>query len=57
MTFSTEENMDLIEVIVFSREELPHKYLAPCKIVEKTGISRSSIRRMVEKETLNSSST
>ena len=48
-TVSTEENMDLIEELICSQEE-PHSHLAPRKIAEKTGISRSSIRRMVKKE-------
>ena len=56
-TVSTGENMDLIEELVCSQETRSHTHLAPRKITEQTGISRSSIRRMVKKETLNNSST
>ena len=55
-TVSPEENMDLIEQWVCSQEERPHTHLAPRRIAEQTRISRSSIRRMMKKETLNSSS-
>ena len=54
-TFCTEENMDLIEKLVFSQEERPYMHLVPRRIAEQTGISRSLIRRMVKKEILNSS--
>ena len=48
IAISTEENMDLMEELVSSQEEQPHTHLAPRKIVEQTGISRSPIRRMVK---------
>ena len=41
--FLRKKNMDLIE-------EQPHTHLATRKIAEQTGISRSSIRRMVKKK-------
>ena len=50
--FSTEENMDLIEELVCSQKERPHTHLAPRKLAEQRRISRSSIRRMVEKRNL-----
>jgi len=41
-TVTTEENADLIE-------DAPQTHLAPRKIAEQTGISRSSVRRMVKR--------
>ena len=46
---ATEENTDLIEELICSQEEAPHTHLAPRKIAEQTGISRSSIRRMMKR--------
>ena len=46
---TTEENTDLIEELICSQEEAPHTHLAPRKIAEQTGISRSSIRRMIKR--------
>ena len=53
-TVFTEENMDLKEALVWSKEVRPHTHLASRKIAEEAGIIRSLIRRMVKKETLNS---
>ena len=39
----TEENTDLIEELICSLEEATHTHVAPRKIAEQTGISRSSI--------------
>ena len=50
-TVTTEENMDLVEELICSQEE-PHTHLAPRKIAEQTGISRTSIRRMIKKRNL-----
>ena len=41
-TVSTEENVDLIEELVCSKERQPHTHLAPVKIAKETGISPSS---------------
>ena len=41
---STKENMDLIEVLVWLQEDQPHTHLAPRKIAEQTGTSRSSLQ-------------
>ena len=46
---TTEENADLIEELICSQEEAAHTNLVPCKIAKKTGISRSSIRRMIKR--------
>ena len=46
---TTEENTDLIEELIFSQEEAPHTHVAPRKIAKQTGISRSSIRRMIKR--------
>ena len=40
---TTEENTDLIEELICSLEEATHTHLAPRKIAEQIGISRSSI--------------
>ena len=48
----TEENTNLIENLICSQEEAPHTHLEPRKIVEQTGISRSSIRRMINRRRL-----
>ena len=48
-TVSVEEIMDLIEELICSQEERPHMGLATRKIAKQTGISRSSIQRMVKK--------
>ena len=46
---TTEETTDLIEELIFSQEEAPHTHLVHRKIEEQTGISRSSIRRMIKR--------
>ena len=45
---STEENTDLIKEVICSQEDAPHTHVAPRKIAEQTGISRSSIRRTIK---------
>ena len=46
---ATEENTVLIEELICSQEEAPHKHLAPRKIAEQTGVSRLSIRRIIKR--------
>ena len=46
---TTEENTDLIEELICSQEEVLHTHLAPRKTAEQTGISRSSVRRMIKR--------
>ena len=41
---TTEENTDLIEELICSQEKAPYTHLAPRKIAEQTGMSRSRIR-------------
>ena len=48
---TTEENTDLIEEMICSQEEAPYTHLAPRKIAKQTGMSRSSIRRMIKTRT------
>ena len=48
-TVTTEENTDLMKELICSQEEAPHTRLAPRKIAEQTGISRSSIRRLIKR--------
>ena len=38
--------------MVCSQEQPSHAHLAPRKIAEQTGISRSSVRRVAKKETM-----
>ena len=44
-----EENTDFIEELTCWQEQAPYTNLAPSKIAEQTGISRSSIRRMAKR--------
>ena len=46
---TTEENTDLTEELICSLEDAPYTNLAPRKIAEQTGISRSSITRIIKK--------
>ena len=48
MSVTIEENTELIEELICSQEEAPHTHLAPRQIAEQTGVSRSSIRRMIK---------
>ena len=52
VTVCTKENMDMVEELVCSQEEKPHTHSAPRKIAEQTGLSRSSIRRMIKRRSL-----
>ena len=45
---ATEESANFIKELIFSQEGVLHAHLAPCKIAEQTGISRSSIRRITK---------
>ena len=46
---TTEENTDLVEELICSQEEAPHTHLTSRKIAKQTGISGSSIRRMIKR--------
>ena len=46
---TVEENTNLIEELICSQEETLHSHLAPRKITEQSGISHSSIRRMIKR--------
>ena len=46
---TTKENTNLIEKLICSQEEAPYTHLGPRKIAEETGISSSSIRRIIKK--------
>ena len=48
-SITTVEDTELIQELICSQEEAPHTHLAPRKIAEQTGISRSSIRRMMKR--------
>ena len=45
---TTEENEDLIQSLICSQEEEPGTYMSPREIEKHTGISRSSVKRMVK---------
>ena len=47
---TTEKNTDLTEEVISSKEEAPHTHLTPRRIAEQTGISCSSIRRMIKED-------
>ena len=49
---TTEENteeLNIEELIFITRRNSTHTHLAPHKITEQTGISRSSVRRMIKR--------
>ena len=49
---TAEENTDLIEELSCSQEEAPHTLLERRRIAKQTGISRSSISRMIKRRNL-----
>ena len=51
-TAMTEENEAMIEDLICSQEEKPGSHMSPREIEKHTGISRSSVRRMVKKKGL-----
>ena len=53
VTVSTEENQELVEDLICSQEEQPHSHQAPRKIEETTGISRTSVRRIVKSKKIS----
>ena len=55
-TVTTAENEEMVEELICSQEEKPGTHLSPREIEKYTGISRSSVRRMVKrKDCVNSS--
>ena len=51
-TTVAEENEEMIEDLICSQEEKPRSHMSPREIEKNTGISRSSVRRMVKKKGL-----
>ncbi|XP_066916153.1 uncharacterized protein [Clytia hemisphaerica] len=51
-TVCTEKNEDLVEELICSQEENPGSHMSPCEIQKHTGISRTSVRRMVRSKSL-----
>ena len=51
-TITTEENADLVEDLICSQEDNPGSHLSPRNIEKHTGISRTSVRRMVKRRGL-----
>ena len=52
VTFTTEENEELVGDLICSQEENPGTHLSLRKIEKFTGISRTSVRRMVKRRGL-----
>ena len=52
VTVTTEENEELVGDLICSQEENPGTHLSPRKIEKVTGISRTSVRRMVKRRGL-----
>ena len=46
-TVTTEDNEDLVESLICSQEDKPGSHMSPREIEKHTGISRSSVKRMV----------
>ena len=51
-TVTTEENEELVGDLICSQEENPGTHLSPREIEKVTGISRTSVRRMVKRRGL-----
>ena len=51
-TVCTEENEDLVEELICSQEDNPGSHMSPREIEKHTGISRTSVRRMVHSKGL-----
>ena len=52
VTVTTEENEELVGDLICSQEENPGTHLSPREIEKVTGISRTSVRRMVKRRGL-----
>lgn len=52
VSITTVENEDLVEDLICSQEDNPGSHLSPREIEKHTGISRTSIRRMVKRRGL-----
>ena len=51
-TATTAENEEIVEDLICSQEESPGSHMSPREIEKHTGISRSSVRRTVERKRL-----
>ena len=51
-TAKTAENKEIVEDLICSQEESPGSYMSPREIEKYTGISHSSVRRMVKRKGL-----
>ena len=49
-TATTAENEEIVEDLICSQEESPGSHMSPREIEKHTGISRSSMRRMVKRK-------
>ena len=46
-TITTEENENLIENLTYSQEDNPGSHMSPREVEKQVGISRTSVRRMI----------
>ena len=53
ITVTTEENAELVEVLICSQEDFPGTHKSPREIARNIGISRSSVRRLVKRRKIN----
>ena len=51
-TATTAENEEIVEELICSQEENPGSHMSPREIEKHTGISRSSVRRMIKRKGL-----
>ena len=51
-TATTAENEEIVEDLIFSQEESPGSHMSPREIKKHTGISRSSVKRIVKRKGL-----
>ena len=51
-TVTNEENEELVAELICSQEENPGTHMSPREIEKNTGISRSSVKRMIKRKGL-----
>ena len=51
-TITTEENENLIENLIYSKEYNPGSHMSPREIEKNNGISRTSVRQMIKRRGL-----
>ena len=51
-TITTKENKNVTENLIFSQEDNPTSDMLPREVEKNTGISRTSVRRMIKRRRL-----